>query len=405
MSDPAEGMRFASALSIAGAAHEAVESVLADINKTMDGRADFVAFFATPHFIHHFAQIHDTLRAAMNATVVIGVSSMAVIGQQREVERGPGLSVIAARLPGVTLNPFTYDQLNWGDDEAAAQSVRDAIWPQALGEATGQSSPAAMIFLADPFSTPMAKVIPTFDAVFPGVPLVGGMASAAHKPGENRLVLAGNETRAGAVGVAIGGKVRIDCTVSQGCRPVGRPFVITKNQRHLVKELGGRNALSVLKETLENLSDEDRTLVETHDLLVGRVINEYKDHFGRGDFLLRSLVGYDPDAGYIAIGDPQVRAGQTIQFHVRDKETAREDFALLLEAQELHGPAAGAMLFSCNGRGSRLFGEPHMDASLVHKALGDVPLAGFFAAGEIGPVGRQNFVHGHTASLAVFRPV
>ena len=138
--------------------------------------------------------------------------------------------------------------------------------------------------------------------------------------------------------------------------------------------------------------------------MVGRVINEYKDRFGRGDFLIRNIVGIDPKARYLAISDPQTRAGQTIQFHVRDDKTAIEDFQMLLEAQNLHGPAAGALLFSCNGRGTRLFSNPNTDATIIHDALGNIPLAGFFCAGEIGPVAGQNFLHSHTASLAVFRP-
>lgn len=402
MSDSADGIRFASAISIAGAPHDAVESVLGDLHQSFGRRADFVVFFATPHFTPHFAQIHDTLRHALDAEVVLGVSSLGVIGRRREIEHGPGLSVMAARLPGVTINPFSYDQMDWGNEDKIDASMRDAIWPAHAVATSGQAAPTAMIFLADPFSTPMSTALPVFDRVFPGVPLVGGMASSARKSGENRFVLVGHETRAGAVGVAIGGAIRVDCTVSQGCRPIGRPFVITKNQRHIVTELGGRNALAVLRETVEAMSAADQELMQSHGLLVGRVINEYKSHFGRGDFLLRQLVG-DPDADFIVIGDPHVRAGQTIQFHVRDKTTAIEDFELLLEAQALHGEAVGALLFSCNGRGSHLFGAPHTDVSLVHRALGDVALAGFFAAGEIGPVGRQNFLHAHTASLAVFR--
>jgi small ligand-binding sensory domain FIST len=260
------------------------------------------------------------------------------------------------------------------------------------------------MLLADPFSTPMVQTLPAIAAAFPGVPLFGGMASGSRAPGGNRLLLDGKISRDGAIGVAFGGGLRIDCTVSQGCRPIGKPMVITKSKRHVVQELAGRRALDVLQEMAGGLSEEDRALVETKGLLVGRVINEYKPRFGRGDFLIRSLVDADQDAGYIVIGDPQTRVGQTIQFHVRDRRTAEEDFQLLLEAQKLHAGPAGALLFSCNGRGSRLFERPDADASMIHDALGDLPLAGFFAAGEIGPIGNENFVHGHTASLAVFRP-
>jgi small ligand-binding sensory domain FIST len=229
------------------------------------------------------------------------------------------------------------------------------------------------------------------------------MASGGSRPGANRLMFGDDWLEQGAVGLAIGGGVRVDTTVSQGCRAIGSPFVVTKSQRHLVQELGGRNALQVLQEMAQGLSDEDRQLIATTGLHVGRVIDEYKSRFGRGDFVIRGISGIDDQRGYVAIGDPQLRVGQTIQFHVRDQATARQDMELLLEMQKIHGPADGALLFSCNGRGSRLFDTPNADADMTKDAIGPAPLAGFFAAGELGPVGQQNFIHGHTACLAVFR--
>jgi small ligand-binding sensory domain FIST len=153
----------------------------------------------------------------------------------------------------------------------------------------------------------------------------------------------------------------------------------------------------------EAASDDDRRLMEG-GLLIGRVISEYKDRFGRGDFLIRNIVGADEQQGFIAIAD-LVRVGQTVQFHVRDARAAEEDLRLLLEAQRLHGPAAGAVLCTCNGRGSNMFPRPNVESALISDALGHAPMAGFFAAGEIGPVGAENFLHGFTSSLAVFRAI
>lgn len=216
-------------------------------------------------------------------------------------------------------------------------------------------------------------------------------------------MLDGTVRDSGAIALAVGGDVQVDITVSQGCRPIGQPLVITKAKRNVILELGGRKALPAITDMIEHLGDDDRHLVRTGGLFVGRVINEYKARFGRGDFLIRNLMGYDEESGYVAVNDTNVRTGQTVQFHVRDQRTAREDFSLLLEAQKVHGPGAGALLFSCNGRGLKLFDKPNADADMIHGALGDMPLAGFFAAGEIGPVGGQAFLHGHTASLMVFR--
>jgi len=238
----------------------------------------------------------------------------------------------------------------------------------------------------------------------PAIPVIGAMASGGEAAHENRLLLDDRVFCAGGVGLAIAGRVEVECTVSQGCRPIGHPYVITRSKRHLVQEMGGRSVMSIIDDVVGQLEPEDQALVQRNGLFVGRVIDEYKERFGRGDFLIKNIIGADREQGYIAIGDPQVNVGQTIQFHVRDQKTAEEDFMLLLEGQQLHGDAAGGLLFSCNGRGTRLFDHKNADVTVIRKALGDLPLAGFFAAGEIGPVGHESFLHGHTACLAVFRP-
>jgi small ligand-binding sensory domain FIST len=205
----------------------------------------------------------------------------------------------------------------------------------------------------------------------------------------------------GAVAALIEGPVRIRSIVSQGCRPVGRPFVVTKSERNVILELSGQTAMQRLHEVYETLGDREKTLLQS-GLHVGRVLSEYQDEYRRGDFLVRNVVGADPKAGAIAIGD-HVKTGATVQFHIRDADTADDDLrALLADAMDEGAKPAGALLFTCNGRGSRLFGEEHHDARCVQTAFNGVPLAGFFAQGELGPVKGLNFLHGFTASMALF---
>ncbi len=184
--------------------------------------------------------------------------------------------------------------------------------------------------------------------------------------------------------------------VSQGCRPIGKPFVVTRAQRNFVEELGGEPALGRLRELAERATDAERELLQ-RGLHVGLVVDEHKAEFGRGDFLVRNVLGADRETGAIAVGD-QVGVGQTVQFHVRDAEAADEDLRELLRGVD----ARGALLFTCNGRGRHLFGTPDHDAGVVAQLLGPIPAAGAFCAGEIGPVGGRNFLHGFTASLALF---
>jgi small ligand-binding sensory domain FIST len=305
------------------------------------------------------------------------------------------------------MHGFTYQQLPHAEVEDREALAR-------LGEVVGaDKSLRAVLFLADPFSVPAASVISMLSElprVVPGLKkmnVVGGLASASASPGSNVLVLNDQVMRAGGIGVAISGDVTIDTVVSQGCRPIGTPFLVTAARRNIIQRLGGRKALDVIREVVDALDERTRSLL-TKGMFIGRVVDEYKERFGRGDFLIRSVMGVDQSSGAIAVGDT-VKVGQTVQFHVRDAETAREDLELLLTAQRLYSPAAGGLLFTCNARGTRLFESPDHDANAIRGVLRTsrdepLPLAGFFAAGEFGPVGNRSFLHGHTASLVLLRP-
>ena len=200
--------------------------------------------------------------------------------------------------------------------------------------------------------------------------------------------------------MSLSGEIAVDTVVSQGCRPIGRSMVITRSHDNIIEQLGGKPAMQVLRQLVAELPEDEQGQLQ-NGLFVGRAISEFRERFGRGDFLIRNLTGVDEDAGSIALAD-YVRTGQTVQFHVRDAATADEDLRLLLEAQSQSTPAGG-LLFSCNGRGTRMFEKPCHDIGAARGAMPATPVAGFFAAGELGPVGGRNFIHGHTASFALFR--
>jgi small ligand-binding sensory domain FIST len=200
--------------------------------------------------------------------------------------------------------------------------------------------------------------------------------------------------------VALTGAVTVDTVVSQGCRPIGKPFVITKGARNIVYELGGKAALNQLHEVIVSLSEDDEQLAR-QSLLLGRVIDEYKDHFTRGDFLIHNIIGADRSNGAMAIAG-HARVGATVQFHVRDAASADEDLRSLL-APYVGRDVKGALLFGCNGRGTNMWPKAGHDVGVLQEVLGNVPVAGFFCGGEFGPVSGKNFVHGFTASIALFR--
>ena len=362
-------------------------------NRLAAENVDLAVVFVSKAYEETIRPAMEGLADAIGVPTVIAATAEGVLAGDMEYESGPAVTVWLARLPGAEIVPLSleYSQTADGGMFIGWPAHLDAHWP----------ADATLLLLADPFSFPGDKLIKRLAEDHPGVPLVGGMASGGFKPLSNTLVVGTRSYDSGAVGVVIGGGVRIRPVVSQGCRPIGRPLVITKSEENLIVELGGRPALERLREVYAELSPADRELVKT-SLHLGRAASEYKDHFQRGDFLVRNVLGADPDMGVLAIGDT-IRVGQTVQFHVRDAESAHEDLVeLLTRGGGTFGQPAGALVFTCNGRGTRLFDEPHHDARCVAECLGPIPTAGFFAQGEIGPLGPHNCLHGFTASIALF---
>jgi small ligand-binding sensory domain FIST len=259
-----------------------------------------------------------------------------------------------------------------------------------------------LIVLADPFSTDVAALIETLEREHPGASIVGGLATGSPIRRSTCVFHGDRVAGEGAVVVALSGTVRLRPLVSQGCEPIGETWTVTEPDRHIVRSIGGRSAYEVLVETVNGLDPETRDRVNTN-LRVGLAMNEYRDEFKRGDFLIRHLVGVDAESGAIAVaGEPRV--GQTLQFQILDARAADQELRDMLEAASANRSNA-ALLFACNGRGVGLFGAPDHDARTVNEVLGPLPLAGLFCNGEIGPVGGTTFLHAYTASLALIEEI
>ncbi len=368
----------------------ALDGLLAKLTADLgEGRPDLVLAWFTPHHAGDVTVLRKRILDQLKPRVLLGCPAAGVIGEDVEVEEQAGLVVWAARWPGAKLTPFQLDV----DEQDGEPALRG--WPDAVEPGSG------FLVLADPHTTPGDAVLDGFALRGRGAPVIGGMASGTQGPGQAQFLTSEGVHDEGVVGVAIGGSVRIDPVVSQGCRPVGRHLVITKAQQNVILALGGKPALDQLRAVFGEVPAKDQHLMQTA-LHVGRVVDERKSNFVRGDLVVRNVLGFDLENKALAIND-LVRAGQTIQFMVRDKDAATEDLEHLLAEEARRGPAVGALLFSCNGRGKDLFGQPHHDIRRVHQSFGDVATAGFFCNGEIGPVGGQPFLHGFTASIALFR--
>jgi small ligand-binding sensory domain FIST len=376
---------FASAMSQHPVATQAVGEVSGELIEQLGGQGcDLAVCFASTHHVGAFEDMAPALRSLVEPRVLVGGTAVAVVGGSHEVEEEPAFAAFAARLDETTLAPVTL-QVQQTPDGAALTG-----WP------AFDRPPGTLLLFADPFTFPADGFLQRVNQDLPDLRIIGGMASSAGSPGGNRLVLDDRVVDQGAVGVFLDGGIDVRTLVSQGCRPIGRPYVVTKADQNLIGELAGKPAIERLKELAAAASEEERELLR-RGLHVGLVVDEHKAEFTRGDFLVRNLLGADEGTGALAIGE-HVSIGQTVQFHVRDASAADEDLRELLAGAD----ADAALLFTCNGRGRHLFSVPDHDAGLVEKLLGPIPLAGAFCAGEIGPVGGRNFLHGFTASLALF---
>ncbi len=347
---------------------------------------DLAVLFVTAPVIDQLDDVLLTVGSILGPRTLMGSTAVSVIGGPREVEQRAAVSLWAARWrEGTVIESFVAECRPEPDGVVVTGGPRD----DPLRGST-------VLLLADPFTFAVDSFLDHLAVHSPGVPVLGGLASAAGGAGGNRLVLGDTVRTSGAVGVVLPSTVPVTTVVSQGCRPFGVPLTVTRSEGNRVDELAGQPALGRLMEQVDALSPADRELA-SRGLHVGRVIDEHKLDFERGDFLIRGVLGADHEKGAVVIGDV-APIGSTLQFQVHDAESATEDLHDLLGGRR----AQGALVFTCNGRGTRLFGEPNHDAVAVHDLLDGPSVGGMFCTGEIGPVGSSNFVHGFAASMALF---
>lgn len=356
---------------------------------------DLVLLFSSYGYDSDLPALVEAIYTKTGAKTLIGCTGQGVIGQNRELEDEGGLAVLALSLPGLSLKVKHLTQ--------NALTASDFSISQATD--TTLTDTNAWLTICDPFTFDTSALIEKFTTEWPGVPVVGGMASGDFRVRQTYLFHNGEVLSEGALVVGIGGDYTLQTVVSQGATPIGEAWMVTDADRHVITAISGRPAYQVLVDTIRDLSPRLKQKV-SRNLLVGLAVDEYKADFTRGDFIIRNLIAIDPQGGAIAISEIP-RVGQTIQFQLRDAEAADEDLNALLSEYKTNlsanasEPVAG-VVFSCNGRGRSLFSEADHDARTISEHLGELPLSGFFCNGEIGPVGRKNFLHGFTASLGFF---
>lgn len=392
-------MKWSSAVSAQNALDAAIGECLERVEGELEGQnPDLIVTFVSSHHESAFDDVIPRLRERLGPGMVVGCSAGGVIGSGKEVEHRPGFALSAAVLPGVVLVPFhVADELGLPDGDAPP-----AEWETRVG--TSALNDPLFVLLADPFSVRGDRLLTGLDYAFPDSPKVGGLASGGRIPFGNALFLGDEVHRSGLVGLAMHGDIGVDTIVSQGCRPIGRPMRVTGCNGSILTELDSRAPMDLLKETIADLDERDRSLAQ-HSLFVGVVMDSFNDNPQLGDFLVRNLV-VDSRTGALAVSE-KLEEGQLLQFHLRDADTSSQDLDAMLTRYAGSDPAndeSGALLFSCLGRGSYLYGRADHDTDMFRERVGAMPLGGFFCNGEIGQVAGSTYLHSYTSSFGIFHP-
>lgn len=396
-------MKWTSSIGVSESFENGLRAAI-DETKQRLGRADAdLGFLFVSHaFRQQLIDLWPTLVNEVPVKTLIGCTGGGIIGNAQEVEDRAAVSLITAVLPGVAIRSFDVRQADVPSADAGPRAWRSLI-------NTASDGPPQFVILSDPFSMDADALVSGLDFAYPDSATVGGLASGGLSPNENLIIHGSRILHAGAVGVALSGNISMEPVVAQGCRPIGEPLKITEANDNMLLSVNGVPPLHYLSDLYMKLGTRDKELL-THSLFLGLVTDAFKEAPKQGDFLIRNIVGVDQERGVLAIG-ARLRQGQTVQFHLRDALTSHDDLRLMLGRSETAAErttrpddaAMGAVLFSCLGRGARLYGQPHHDVTVLKSLVGDIPVAGFFCNGEIGPIGGKTYLHGYTSSIGFFR--
>jgi small ligand-binding sensory domain FIST len=379
-------MEWASTVASTHHLSDAMEQCCEGIAADLSGPPDLLIAFASPDYQDHFGRLPSLAADVFPQTMLLGCSAGGVIGGGQEIEQESCLALVGARLPDVRLHAFHID------DDPGSWGAAIPLDPETDPD---------FIVLADPFSCDTQTLIRWLDSRFPESIKIGGLASGSKGPGDSALFVGDLTVRSGAVALAMTGNIEVDTIVAQGCRPIGEPLFVTQTMGPLITEIDGNPALPVLEALFSELGDEDQKLFRD-SLFVGTVMESSREHYGGGDFLIRNIMGIDVEHQGLLV-DMQPTPKQVIQFHLRDASSSAENLDAVLSRHRYAAPA-GALLFSCLGRGQSLYGRSGLESEAFRNAMGDVPLGGFFGNGEIGPVRGRTFLHGYTSAFGLFRP-
>jgi small ligand-binding sensory domain FIST len=391
-------MKWSSKISDATDFETAIRECLSGIEADLAGQPDILIAFISPDFQPSYQNLPGLIYEYFPKTILIGCSGNGVIGNGVEVEHRAGVALTGAEMSDVSITPFHITDSELPDGDESPEKWESLFKVKHISE-------PKFIILSDPFSVEIQNLVNGMDYAFPNSTIIGGIASGGSQQGTNAIYLNRDTFESGVVGIALHGDIEIDTIVAQGCKPIGNLMNITGCERNILTSLDNKPPFEVLSGIYNNLSNSDQQLFQ-HSLFMGVVNDPFIDVPNNGDFLIRNIVGGNPEEGKIAIGEI-LKEGQLVQFHLRDSNTSSENLKIMLEdykSDQERYDQFGALLFSCLGRGSYLYGKADHDTNMFKALIGEIPLTGFFCNGEIGPVGDTTYIHGYTSSFGIIKP-
>ncbi|MGC3979628.1 MAG: FIST C-terminal domain-containing protein [Steroidobacteraceae bacterium] len=391
-------MQWASANATESTLSEAVAQAADRLLAALNGaEPDLVMACISSQHQAQFALLGELLRREFETAQLFASLTVSVIGGGRELEDQPAISLVGAVLPGVEIHGIHLEQQNVPPVYAERR-----LWESALG--VGKALPECMLLMADPFSFTTDSFLKGLDRHFPQTQKLGGLVSGVERPGLPCLLLNGQVHTSGCICVTLSGNLKVDVIVAQGCRPIGDPMFANATHENLILALDGKIPREVLTELYEHIKRSDRKLF-TDALFIGLAM-EQREQYRPGDFLIRTILGLDPDSGALLI-NTHVPEHSVVQLHLRDAVTSAQELEQLLSHYRNEhdiNQISGALLFSCLGRGAEFYGRADHDSNVFKHHIGDLPLGGLFCNGEIGPVRGTTHLHGYTSVFALFRP-
>ena len=355
-------------------------------------QADAVVVFFTVEHAPNSQSLLSTLTRVTRSDRIVGSSGAGILTGAGEIEGQHGLAVLVFASDQMQSRPFLFEPLRERDEEVGAS----------IAQMVGADQGSLLALFPDTYNGQPHQLLRSLEQKLGFVPVVGA-GSSESGTAQATYQICGEQCRSNSVaGLHLSGSFEAVIDITQGCQPITEPMVITKAEGNLIFEINDRPALEVFAKLLKGPLAEDlrRALMF---IFVGLPADPDQGTISPGQYLVRNIVGLDPEKGIVGIAD-QVREGQSIIFTLRDGQRAREDLNQMLQrqARKLEGrtPAFG-LYFNCCARGNSLYGMPGIDTAYIRQGLGDFPLLGTFGGYELAPLGAKNHLFAYTGVLAL----